>query len=366
MRRFVSFVSMCLAIVAIFSAAAQAQNSGAWDWIRDRLFGRSAPTEEPAAALERLGGSRILLAIDADALRQSMLVELQDEARRLLREARIGFIGLAVRENAVEVRIREGSDLQQALTKLEETSVQLSTALGGTVEVRDVGDRLVRLVPTAPAVDERARVSLQKSIEIVKRRIKDLGIDTAGVQQDGPDRILVLLPGVKDPTSPARLLSSRARLTFRLVDLSIGPQEALNGHAPPDSEILYGFKSKDPYLVKKQVLLGGEDLANAAAGFDQRTNEPIVSFRFSDRGARRFAMITQENVGRPFAIVLDDEVVSAPVIREPILGGSGQISGSFTVQDAHNLAVLLQAGALPVSLSIVEQRIVDAKPTGQK
>jgi preprotein translocase subunit SecD len=367
MRRLVSFVATSLALVAIFSAEAQAQSSGGLDRLRGWLFGRTAPAEEPAAALERLGGSRILLAVDADALRKSMLVELQDETRRLLREARIGFIGLTIKGDGVEVRIREGSDLQQALSKLEEASVQLSSALGGAVEVRDAGDRLVRLTPTAPAVEERVRSSLQKSIEIVKRRIKDLGIDTSSVKQDGSDRIIVLLPGAKDPMPLARLLSSRARLTFRLVDMSVSPQQALDGRVPPDSEILYAFKSKDqPYVVKKQVMLGGEDIASAAPGFDQRTNEPIVSFRFNDRGARRFALVTQENVGQPFAIVLDDEVISAPIIREPILGGSGQISGAFTIEDAHNLAVLLQAGTLPAPLIVIEQRVVDAKPTGQK
>jgi len=365
MRRFMCLASACL-MVAIFSTAAQAESSSRWGWIRDRLFGRSAPAEEPAAALERLGGSRIVLAVDADTLRKSMLAELQDETRRVLREAHIGFIGLAIKGDAVEVRIREGNDLQQALAKLEETSVQLSSALGGTVEVRDAGDRLVRLTPTAPAVNERLRASLQKSIEIVQRRIKELGINTAGVRQDGPERILVLLPGVKDPAPLARLLSSRARLTFRLVDVSVSPQDALNGRAPPDSEIVHAFKSKEPFLVNRRVLIGGDDLVDAAAGFDQRTNEPVVTFRFSDRGTRRFAMITQENVGRPFAILLDDEVVSAPIIREPILGGSGQISGSFTVEDARNLAILLQAGSLPVQLSIVEQHVVDAKPSGQK
>jgi preprotein translocase subunit SecD len=402
MRRFLSFVSTCFALAAIFSVSVHAdvkewrpalplefgpgadsagdgrapaqprnarvaQSSGRWDRIRDWLFGRSAPTDEPAAALERLGGSRILLEVDSGALRKSMLTELQDDTRRLLREARIGFVGLAVKDGSVEVLIREGSDLRQALTKLEETSVQLSTALGGTVEVRDVGDRLIRLVPTEPAVNDRARASLQKSIEIVQRRIKELGIDTGSVQQDGPDRILVLLPGVNDPTPLTRLLSSRARLTFRLVDLSVSPREALDGPVPPDSEILYAFKSKEPYLVKKQVMMGGEDLADAAPGFDQRTQEPIVTFRFDDRGARRFALITQENIGRPFAIVLDEEVVSAPVVREPILGGRGQISGSFTVEDARNLAILLQAGTLPARLNIIEQHIIDAKSqTGRK
>ena len=129
---------------------------------------------------------------------------------------------------------------------------------------------------------------------------------------------------------------------------------------PPESEILFGTKSegKTPYLIERRVLVSGEDLTDAQPGFDQRNGEPIVTFRFNNNGARRFAQVTQENVGRPFAIVLDNEVISAPVIREPILGGSGQISGSFTVQGANDLAILLRAGALPAPLTIIEERTV--------
>ena len=115
---------------------------------------------------------------------------------------------------------------------------------------------------------------------------------------------------------------------------------------------------KRPYLVEKRILVSGGDLTDAQPGFDQRTNEPIVSFRFNTSGARKFAQVTQENVGKPFAIILDNQVISAPVIREPILGGSGQISGSFTVESANDLAILLRAGALPAPLTIIEERTV--------
>jgi preprotein translocase subunit SecD len=134
----------------------------------------------------------------------------------------------------------------------------------------------------------------------------------------------------------------------------------LRGQVPPDSELLYGTKAenKQPYVIEKRVVVSGEDLTDAQPGFDQRNGEPIVSFKFNNNGARRFAQITQENVGKPFAIVLDNEVISAPVIREPILGGSGQISGNFTVQAANDLAILLRAGALPAPLQIIEERTV--------
>src|SRR5205814_1864496 len=136
------------------------------------------------------------------------------------------------------------------------------------------------------------------------------------------------------------------------------PDQAQQGRVPPDSEVLMSSTSpKAPYVIKKQVLVSGGDLTDAQPGFDQRSGEPIVSFRFNTSGARKFAQATSENVGQPFAIVLDNEVISAPVIREPITGGSGQISGSFTVQQANDLAILLRAGALPAPLTAIEERI---------
>ena len=142
--------------------------------------------------------------------------------------------------------------------------------------------------------------------------------------------------------------------------IDAGRAGAASGRVPPDSELLHGTQGRGqpPYLIEKRVLVSGEDLTDAQPGFDQRTSEPIVTFRFNTNGARRFAQVTQENVGRPFAIVLDNEVISAPVIREPILGGSGQISGSFTVESANDLAILLRAGALPATLTIIEERTV--------
>src|SRR5690606_36305476 len=148
-------------------------------------------------------------------------------------------------------------------------------------------------------------------------------------------------------------------LTFQMVDSTMPVQEAINGRPPAGSTVLY---SKDepavPYLIENRVIVSGENLVDAQATFDARTNEPVVSFRFDTKGATRFGRATQQNVGRLLAIILDNKVISAPQIREPILGGSGQISGNFTVQSANDLAVLLRAGALPADLTIVEERTV--------
>jgi len=156
-----------------------------------------------------------------------------------------------------------------------------------------------------------------------------------------------------------RILGQTAKMEFRMVDSSVSPDQAQRGSVPADSEILMSEQSpKVPYVIKKQVLVSGGDLTDAQPGFDQRTNEPIVNFKFNSSGSRKFAQATSENVGLPFAIVLDNKVISAPVIREPITGGQGQISGSFSVQSANELALLLRAGALPAPLTVIEERTV--------
>jgi preprotein translocase subunit SecD len=317
--------------------------------------------------LDLQGGSHILLEVDAAAVRKEKVEQLRDEVRRVLRDARVGLQGAPViRGGSVEVRIRE-SDLQQGLVKLRELSQPLAGGLLGatgqrSVDVVSVGGGLVRLTPTEPAIVERIRQAVEQSIQIVDRRVNELGTVEPLIQRQGVDRILVQVPGLQDPTRLKELLGKTAKLDFRMEDQSMTAEQALQTRPPPESEILYGTakEGKRPYLIEKRVIVSGGDLVDAQPGFDSRTSEPIVTFRFNSSGSRKFAVATQENVGRPFAIVLDNEVISAPVIREPIIGGSGQISGNFTVESANDLAILLRAGALPAPLTIIEERVVGA------
>ncbi len=313
--------------------------------------------------LDLQGGSHILLEVDTNAVRKEKLETLRDDVRRVLRDARVGYTGLVVRGNVVEVRIREGSNFDQAVTKLRELSQPLGGILSGTgqtsLDISTEGGSLVRLAVTEPALVDRVRQSVEQSIQIIERRVNELGTVEPLIQRQGTDRILVQVPGLQDPTRLKELLGKTAKLDFRMVDVSMPAEQAAQGRAPPDDEILYSTtQPKTPYLVEKRILVSGGDLTDAQPGFDQRTSEPIVSFRFNTSGARKFAQVTQENVGKPFAIILDNQVISAPVIREPILGGSGQISGSFTVESANDLAILLRAGALPAPLTIIEERTV--------
>jgi len=336
------------------------------------FFSEQTVKSWPAWAQRRLvlgldlqGGSHILLEVDQNDIRKQRLDTLRDEVLRTLREARITWANApAVRSNGVEVRLREGADFPAAFAKLRDLSQPLGGVLQGngmrTLEVVDAGGGLVRVTPSDAAMIERTRQTIDQSVPIIEKRINELGLVEPTVQRQGTDRILVQVPGLGDPRRLLELLGRTAKLEFRLVDTSMSAQDALQGRAPSDDEVLFEKQGdqKIPILVKRQALVEGADLTDAQASFDQRTSEPIVNFKFNSTGARKFGRATQENVGRPFAIVLDNEIISAPVIREPILGGSGQISGSFTVESANNLAILLRAGALPAKLTVIEQRVV--------
>jgi protein-export membrane protein SecD len=313
--------------------------------------------------LDLQGGSYLLLEVDSNYVKKEKLDQIRDDARRTLRDAKIGYTGLAVRNEAVEVRISRDTDASNALAKLRELSQPLGGLLGSSgqrsVEVSDAGGGLIRITVPQAAITERIRQTIEQSIQIVERRVNQLGTVEPVIQRQGTDRILVQVPGLQDPSRLKELLGKTAKMEFRMVDTTVPPDQAQQGRVPPDSEVLMSSTSpKIPYVIKKQVLVSGGDLTDAQPGFDQRSGEPIVSFRFNTSGSRKFAQATSENVGQPFAIVLDNEVISAPVIREPITGGSGQISGSFTVQQANDLAILLRAGALPAPLTVIEERTV--------
>jgi preprotein translocase subunit SecD len=310
--------------------------------------------------LDLQGGSHLLLEVDANAVRKERLQGINDEVLRVLRQARVPFTGRAIHGNSVEVRITRDSDVEAALSKLRELSQPLSGILGSSgqrsINITDSGG-LITLTPSDTAVTERVRQAVDQSIQIIERRVNELGLVEPTIQREGIDRILVQVPGLQDPSRLKEILGKTAKLDFRMVDQSMSAEQAAGSHVPQDSEILDGEKGQK-FLVEKRVLVSGADLTDAQPGFDQRSSEPIVSFRFNSTGARKFAEATQQNVGKPFAIVLDNKVISAPVIREPILGGSGQISGSFTVEQANDLAILLRAGALPAPLTIIEERTV--------
>src|ERR1700723_86407 len=309
--------------------------------------------------LDLQGGSSLLLEVDTAAVRKEKLQGIADDVLRILRGARVPFTGRAIHGNSVEVRITRDTDVENAMAKLGELSQPLSGILGSSgqrsVDITENAG-LITLTPSDAALAERVRQTVDQSIQIVERRVNELGLVEPVVQRQGLSRILVQVPGLQDPQRLIDILGKTAKMDFRMVDVSTTPEQALASHPPADSEILDG-EGGAKYLVEKRVLVSGGDLVDAQAAFDQN-GQPIVNFRFNSIGARKFAEGTAQNVGKPFAIVLDNKVLSAPVIREAIPGGAGQISGNFTVQSANDLAILLRAGALPAPLTVVEQRTV--------
>ena len=311
--------------------------------------------------LDLQGGSYLLLEVDSNYVKKEKLDAVRDDVRRVLREAKIGYTGLNARNDAVEVRISRDTELQTALSKLRELSQPLGGLLGSngqrSLEVTDAGNGTIRLTVPQAAITDRIRQTIEQSIQIVERRVNQLGTVEPVIQRQGTDRILVQVPGLQDPTRLKELLGRTAKMEFRMVDESVPPDAAAQGRIPPEDELLSEVNGQK-LVIKKQVLVTGGDLSDAQTGFDQRSGEPVVNFKFNSAGARKFAQATTENVGQRFAIVLDNQVISAPVIREPIIGGQGQISGNFTVQSANDLAILLRAGALPAPLTVIEERTV--------
>jgi preprotein translocase subunit SecD len=342
---------VCLCAVPNFFPEATVRNWPAWAQRRLVL------------GLDLQGGSYLLLEVDSNYVKKEKLDQVRDDVRRNLREAKIGYTGLALRNDAVEVRVSKDTEVQAAYDKLKELSQPLGGLVGSSgqrsLEVTNAGGGVIRLTVPQAAITERIRQTIEQSIQIVERRVNQLGTVEPVIQRQGTDRILVQVPGLQDPTRLKELLGRTAKMEFRMVDTTVPPDQAQQGRLPPDSDLLMSSSTpKVPYVVKKQVLVSGGDLTDAQPGFDQRSGEPVVNFRFNTSGSRKFAQATTENVGQPFAIVLDNEVISAPVIREPITGGQGQISGSFTVQSANDLAILLRAGALPAPLTVIEERTV--------
>lgn len=322
------------------------------------------PHKQLPLGLDLQGGAHLLLAMDTKELEKDWLNTLRDDARRQLREAKVGFTGLGVVGSSVQVKITKPEDMDKAVTALKKLIQPIGSSIigggGNDIAVATTAPDTITITPTPQGMQHRVSSAASAAIETVDRRVNALGTSESTVVRQGSDRILVQFPGLQDTKQLKELIGQTAKLTFHAVHPSISADEAKQTRAPLGYKV---FPSSDAeggrnYLLQESPIVSGEDLTDAQPGFDQRTNEPIISFRFNQSGARKFGNYTKDNVGQPFAIVLDNKVLSAPVIREPILGGSGQISGQFTVDSANTLAVQLRSGALPTKLTIVEERTV--------
>ena len=323
-----------------------------------------APRSQINLGLDLQGGSHLLLQVEVHEVVAERLETLRNDLRLALRKARIGH-RQAVRQQELVISLTDPSQQEAALSEIETLNpmVEAST-FGGptdqTFEVIPLDAGRISIKYGELAATQLAHATVSQSLEVIRRRIDELGTREPTIQRQGDERVLVQVPGERDPEKLKELLGTTARMTFHMVDLDGSIQDALAGRVPSGSMLLEADASnpgQEHYLVKRKVELSGENLVDSQPTVDQN-NLPAVSFRFDNAGARIFGGITQEYTGQLFAIVLDDKVISAPRIREPILGGSGIITGSFTFEEANNLSVLLRAGALPAPLTILEERSV--------
>jgi len=326
------------------------------------------PKRQLALGLDLRGGAHLLLAMDTAELKKDWLANQKEDVRKQLRTAKIGFSAIGASGDALQVRLVKPEETEAALKELRKLIQPIGNAILGT-SGRDVsvepGDEpgLILITPTEPGLQERVANAASASIETVNRRINALGTAESTIVRQGRDRILIQYPGLTDTRQLKELIGKTAKLTFHSVHPSVSAEEAKQTRVPIGYKV-YESDERDEvrqgagYVLAETPVVHGDDLVDAQPSFDERTNEPIISFRFNQAGARRFGAFTKDHVGEPFAIVLDEKVISAPVIREPILGGSGQISGNFTVESANNLAIQLRSGALPAKLTIVEERTV--------
>lgn len=314
------------------------------------------PHQAIVLGLDLQGGSHLLLEVDSSAVVKTQVNVLRDDVRRILRDERVSLAGgIGVQARGVSVRISDAAERERVLPKLRELARPAGSILGQggaqAIDITEQPDGLISLTLTDQGINEKIRKAIEQATEVIRRRIDALGTTEPNIQRQGNDRILVQVPGLQDPTKLKEILGTTAQLEFRMV--------ADPGAPASDVEQLPSQEEGGATVpVEKRVIVQGEDLTDAQPGFDQRTGEPIVNFRFTVRGGQRFGQATTENVGRALAIVLDKKVISAPRILQPITGGQGQISGRFTVEQANNLAILLRAGALPAPFTIVEERTV--------
>lgn len=328
--------------------------------VRDSLPG-FMPKQTLNLGLDLQGGSYLLYEVDTAALRTELLTNLVEDTRTSLREADIDFTGLGVVNGEVNVRINNPAQIEQALKLLREKLGAAMATGARDVTVSSAADQRIRVSYVAQALDAQAAKAVDQSIEVIRRRIDELGTKEPDIRRQGSNRISIAAPGESDPKKLQAIVGQTAKLTFQMVDETADLAQAQAGRVPPGSVLIPGDDVQPFYVLKRRALVTGEMLTDAQASFSQQTGQPVVSFRFNGLGARRFADATAQNVGRRFAIVLDNKVISAPNINEPITGGSGQISGNFTTESANNLAILLRAGALPAPLTIQEQQTVSAE-----
>jgi len=323
--------------------------------------------------LDLAGGSYLLLEADTSQLVTDRVNLMSDSVATAMRKApRIDIGDITTDGGKVSFMLRNVAQLEDARQRLSEMTTGVGTTGQRNWDIQVVDATRFVITPTKAGVDEAIDSAMSGATEVVRRRIDSLGTREPTIIRSGATRIVVQVPGLQDPTALKALLGKTAKLEFKLVDTTADTAKLAIGQSPIGDQILpypsaagRGFpyvgypQNKLPVIaVRRAAIITGQDLTDARVQNDPQTNAPVVAFQFNTEGGKRFAKTTQENVNKPFAIILDGSVISAPNIEGPILGGSGVIQGGFTFQSANDLAIQLKSGALPVALKVIEERTV--------
>ena len=318
------------------------------------------PKSQLALGLDLRGGSHLMLEATPQDVEKAKLESLEDTVRGELRSAEGGAIPIAdlsLNGGRLSFTVTDAARLDQAITVLNKATAPLGVGAAREVDIsRGAQPGQVIVVPTAAGISNAVDGAMAQAVEVIRKRIDELGTREPTIVRQGKTRIVVQVPGLQDPEALKALLGKTAKLEFKLVDIAADPEQVAQGRAPPGSQILPAQEGGQ-VVVKRRAIITGDQLVDSQVTTDQN-GAPAVSFRFDSTGGRRFAVATTENVGKPFAIILDGMVISAPNINEPIISGNGQISGNYTVQTANELAILLRSGKLPVELKVIEERTV--------
>ena len=312
------------------------------------------PNQQINLGLDLQGGAHLLLEVDVDVVVEERMEAVADDIRRILRPEKIKYRSVGTSGQSTFFSLVDSGQASQALSLLEQLNVNPITP---DFEISQSGSRIEITLNDQAAIQLQSS-AVEQSLEIVRRRIDEVGTREPTIQRQGADRVLVQVPGEENPDAIKELLGQTAKMNFHLVDLDTTVPQALSGNLPAGSMLLPSEDGEgaSQVVVRKKIEVSGENLIDAQPTFQY--NQPVVSFTFDGVGARKFGNVTRDNVNQLLAIVLDDKVISSPRINEPILGGNGVISGNFTTESARNLAILLRAGALPAPLNVVEERTV--------
>lgn len=313
--------------------------------------------------LDLAGGSHLLLEADIKDIEKIRLEKMDELVRAEMRrnDPKIEIGDISTANNELSFTVRDITQLDAAVERVRSLTngVGVTGQRDWTVKTRDSVN--VVMTPTAAGLKAEIDAAMDTARTVLGKRLNPDGTKELTVVRQGEERILVQVPGEQDPEALKRMIGKTAKLEFKLVDLTADPAEVQQGRAPAGSQVLPMLEGGGSIAVKRRVMVSGDELADARQDFDPQTNAPVVTIKFNGQGGRKFARTTQENVGKPFAMILDDQVISAPNINEPILGGSAQISGNFTIESANELAISLRSGKLPVALKVVEESSVSAE-----